>query len=101
MIEKANKCDGDTFVISWRGDPVGDQPLKRDDYWNKNIITIHVLALSFFTCWQFWYLGYSMQLVANFANTKWCKKTTEILANGYSSESTKQELCNEYRNDRV
>ena len=43
-------------------------------------------------------------LAANLTNTKWCKKTwkmTETLANGYSSESTHQELSNEYQHDRV
>ena len=29
------------------------------------------------------------------------KKTTETLANGYSTESTQQELSNEYQHDRV
>ena len=41
--------------------------------------------------------------MANFANTKWCKKTwkiTETLAHGYSSESTTQ-LSNEHQHDRV
>ena len=28
-------------------------------------------------------------------------KMTETLANGYSSESTQQELSNEYKHDRV
>ena len=45
-----------------------------------------------------------MLLVANLANTKRCKKTrkiTETLANGYSSESTRRELSNEYQDDRV
>ena len=45
-----------------------------------------------------------MLLVANLANTKICKKPrkiTETLANGYSSESTRQELSNEYQDDRV
>ena len=45
-----------------------------------------------------------MLLVANMANTKWCKKTekmTETLAHGYSSESTQQELSNEYQHDMV
>ena len=40
----------------------------------------------------------------NAANTKLCKKTwkmTETLAHGYSSESTQQELSNEYQHDRV
>ena len=45
-----------------------------------------------------------MLLVANLANAKngaetW--KMTETLANGYSSESTQQELSNEYQHDRV
>ena len=42
--------------------------------------------------------------VADLANTKWCekrKKMTESLAQGYSSESTQWELCNEYQHDRV
>ena len=45
-----------------------------------------------------------MLLVANLANTKTCKKPrkiTETLANGHSSESTRQELSNEYQDDRV
>ena len=45
-----------------------------------------------------------MLLVANLANTKRCKKKqkiTETLANGYSSKSTRQELSNEYQDDRV
>ena len=44
-----------------------------------------------------------MLVVANFANTKWCKKAnmTETLAHGYSSESAQQELPNEYQHDRV
>ena len=45
-----------------------------------------------------------MLLVANLANTKGCKKPrkiTETLANGYSSESTRHELSNEYQDDRV
>ena len=41
-----------------------------------------------------------MLLVANLANTKRCK-ITETLANGYSSESTRRELSNEYHDDRV
>ena len=44
-----------------------------------------------------------MLLVANLANTKKCKKPrkiTETLANGYSSESTRRELSNEYQDDR-
>ena len=28
-------------------------------------------------------------------------KITETLADGYSSDSTQQELCNEYQHDRV
>ena len=38
------------------------------------------------------------------ANTKCCRnpeKTTETLAHEYSSESTQQELSNEYQHDRV
>ena len=45
-----------------------------------------------------------MLLLANLANTKLCKKNekmTETLAYGYSSESTPQELSNEYQHDRV
>ena len=45
-----------------------------------------------------------MLLVANFVNTKWCKKTfkmTEILAHGHSSDSTQRELSNENQHDRV
>ena len=45
-----------------------------------------------------------MLLLANFANTKKCenpRKFTETLANGYSSERTRQELSNEYQDDRV
>ena len=45
-----------------------------------------------------------MLLVANFANTKnkqKTSKTTETLANGYSSESTQWELSNEYQHFRV
>ena len=45
-----------------------------------------------------------MLLMANFANTIWCKKNykmTKTLANGYSSESTQRELSNEYQHDRV
>ena len=44
-----------------------------------------------------------MMLVANFANAKRCKKAkkmTEILAHGYSSESTQRELSNEYQHER-
>ena len=41
-----------------------------------------------------------MQLMANLDNTKWWK-TTETLANGYSSDSTQWELPNEYQHDRV
>ena len=43
-------------------------------------------------------------LVANFANSKGCKKggkMTETLVHGYSSESTHRELSNEYQHDRV
>ena len=43
-------------------------------------------------------------LVANLANRKLCKKhekMTEMLAYGYSSESTQRELSNEYQHDRV
>ena len=43
-----------------------------------------------------------MLLVANLANTKWCKKTwkmTETLAHGYSCESNRR--SNEYQHDRV
>ena len=43
-------------------------------------------------------------LVANLANTKWCEKTQEMtgtLVNGYSPESTRQGLSNEYQDDRV
>ena len=47
-----------------------------------------------------------MLLVANLANTKWCKKkpeqkVTETLAQEYSSKSTQWELSNEYQHDRV
>ena len=45
-----------------------------------------------------------MLVVANLANTKWCKKPwkmTETLARGYSSESTHWELSNENQHDRV
>ena len=45
-----------------------------------------------------------MLLVANLANAKIMQKTgkmTETLANGYSSESTQQELSNEYQHDMV
>ena len=45
-----------------------------------------------------------MLQVAKLAFTKWCKKPekmTETLADGYSSESTQQELSNEYQYDRV
>ena len=42
-----------------------------------------------------------MLLVANFANAKMMQKMTEILAHGYSSESTQRELSNEYQHDRV
>ena len=45
-----------------------------------------------------------MLLVANLAITKLYKKTekmTEIMAHGYSSESTPRELSNEYQHDRV
>ena len=45
-----------------------------------------------------------MLLVANLVNRKWCKKPwqkTETLAHGYSSESTQQELSNEYQHDKV
>ena len=42
-----------------------------------------------------------MLLAANFASTKLCKKPQKNLANGYSSESTPQELSNEYQHDRV
>ena len=45
-----------------------------------------------------------MLLLANLANTKWCKnpeKMIEILANGYSSESSQRELSNEYQHDSV
>ena len=45
-----------------------------------------------------------MLLLANLANTKWCKnpkKMTETLAHGYSSESTQWELSNGYQHDRV
>ena len=54
--------------------------------------------------WEFLYLLTLMLLVANFANTKWCKKTEkwlETLAHGYSSESAQWELSNEYQHDRV
>ena len=42
--------------------------------------------------------------MVNLANTKRCKKNpkiTETLANGYSFESTRRELSNEYQDDRV
>ena len=45
-----------------------------------------------------------MLLMATLANTKWCKSPknfTETLANGCLSESTYQELSNEYQYDRV
>ena len=45
-----------------------------------------------------------MLLVANLTKTKRCKnltKNTEILAHGYSSESSQRELSNEYQLDRV
>ena len=45
-----------------------------------------------------------MLLVANLANRKKLqkiRKITETLANGYSSESTRRELSNEYQDDRV
>ena len=45
-----------------------------------------------------------MMLVANFARYKILQKTwkmTKSHANGYSSESTQQELSNEYQHDRV
>ena len=54
------------------------------------LISTHILTL--------------MLLVANLADTKWCKKSwklTETLANGYSSESAQRELSNEYQHDRV
>ena len=61
------------------------------------------------TCRFYWYLTGAaltlMLLVANFANTKSCKKKswkiTEALANGYSSESTLRGLSNEYQQVRV
>ena len=43
-------------------------------------------------------------LLANLANTKIMRKTLkmiETLANGYSYESTRRELSNEYQHDRV
>ena len=45
-----------------------------------------------------------MLLVANLTNTKMIQKIcimTEPLVHGYSSESTQQELFNEYQLDRV
>ena len=45
-----------------------------------------------------------MLLVANFANTKQMQKNwkmTEILAYGYSSESTQWEISNEYQHGMV
>ena len=43
-----------------------------------------------------------MLLMANLANTKWCKKEmAETLTHGYSSERTQQELSNEYQHARV
>ena len=44
-----------------------------------------------------------MLLVANLANSMMQNsvKMTQTLANGYSSESTQQELSNEYQHDRV
>ena len=44
-----------------------------------------------------------MLLVANLANIKWCKnlKITETLTYGYSSESTLQDLSNEYQHDWI
>ena len=45
-----------------------------------------------------------MLLVAKLATPKRCKKNfkmNEILAHGYSSESTKKELSNEYQHGRV
>ena len=45
-----------------------------------------------------------MLLTAKLANTKLCKnpeKPLKPLANGYSSQSAKQELSNEYQHDRV
>ena len=44
-----------------------------------------------------------MLMVANFANTKRCKKAernTETLAHGYSVESTQREISNNYEHDR-
>ena len=43
-------------------------------------------------------------LVANLANTQWCKKLREMTGNPgtwYSSESTERELSNEYQHDKV
>ena len=46
-----------------------------------------------------------MMVVANLAYTKWCKKPlknmTETLEHVYSSESSLQELSNEYQHGRV
>ena len=48
-----------------------------------------------------------MMLVANLANTKWCKKAEKLQKNlacrivGFSYESTQWELSNEYQHDRV
>ena len=41
-----------------------------------------------------------MLMMADLANTKWCKKMTETLPHRYSSESTQLELSNEYQHDR-
>ena len=45
-----------------------------------------------------------MLLVANLANTKYCKtpkNMTETLAHGYSYDNTQQELFNEYEHKSV
>ena len=42
-----------------------------------------------------------MLLLANLANRKMMQKIIETLLYGYSSESTQQELSNEYQHDTV
>ena len=42
-----------------------------------------------------------MLLMANYKMMQKSWKMIETLAHGYSSESTQQELSNEYQNDRV
>ena len=83
---------------------------------NKVLQGLHEILVTCLNSWKSWDADVKsalfwcvialtlILLVANLADTKWCKKPlkiTETLANGYSFESTQQELSNEYQHARV